>query len=217
METSTCFTPSARKAKDTKVACLTGRRLRYIVLPFLLVTFLVVFVKFNLGMNAQYNASHPFFPAQPCNYLSSEQKEQFYNLAYTVHEILDELGIGHWLIYGSVFGAYRRRGILPWDTDVDIALNGSGKFASMNFGEFLSAFKSKGLKVDLSRWTRSSLMKIASDDLFRIKIDLFAFYNYRGWMKRAGIETWIFALHYSNFHAFPARLIENHCHRFVSV
>ena len=171
-------------------------------------TFLVVFVKFNLGMNAQYNASHPFFPAQPCNYLSSEQKEQFYNLAYTVHGILDELGIGHWLLYGSIFGAYRRQGILPWDTDVDMALNGSGKFASMNFGEFLSAFKLKGLKVDLSRWTRSSLIKIASDDRFRIKIDLFAFYNYRGWMKRAGIETWIFALHYNNFHAFRARLIE---------
>jgi len=129
-------------------------------------------------------------------------------MAYTVHKILDDFGIEHWLMYGSVFGAVRVHGPLPWDNDVDIGFNGSGRFASMNFKEFLSAFESKGLKVYYKRWITSNVMKVYSDDLPHIKVDLFAMYDYNGWMKRAGLETWIFALNYNLHDTFPARLVK---------
>ena len=162
----------------------------------------------NLRNYGLYTGNHPFFAAQPCEYLDSEQKEQLLNMTYNVHKILDDFGIEHWLMYGSVFGAIRTKGPLPWDNDVDIGFNGSGTFASMDFKEFLSAFESKGLKVYYKRWFTSNVMKVYSDDLPHIKVDLFAMYNYRGWMKRAGLETWIFALNYNLHDTFPARLVE---------
>ena len=169
-----------------------------------LVTLYTIISTRNYG---PYTGNHPFLPAQNCEYLNSKDKDHLLNMTYTVHKILDELGIEHWLMYGSVFGAIRARGPLPWDDDVDIGFNGSGTFASMNFGDFVSAFESKKLKVYHRRWSTSNMMHVYSNDLPHIKVDLFAMYNYNGWMKRAGLETWIFPLHYNHRHKFPARLV----------
>ena len=111
-------------------------------------------------------------------------------------------------MYGSVFGAIRAKGPLAWDNDVDIGFNGSGTFTSMTLEEFIKPFKAKGLKVYHKRWITSNVMKVYRDGLPHIKVDLFALYNYRGWMKRAGLETWIFALNYILHDTFPARLVE---------
>ena len=184
-------------------------RCRYIIVTMIVLVILVsLYITVNKPNYGLYTGNHPFFAAQPCKYLDTKEKGQLLNMTYTVHKILDDFGIEHWLAYGSVFGAVRAQGPLPWDSDVDIGFNGSGKFASMNFGAFLSAFKSKGLKVNHQRWISSNLIKIYRDDQPHIKVDLFAFYNYRGWMKRAGLETWIMALNYNLRHAYPARLVE---------
>lgn len=195
-------------AADSTRHFISKCRCRYIVLTIFLVILVSLYTTMNLRNYGLYTGNHPFFPAQPCEYLDSKQKAQLLNMAYTVHNILDNFGIEHWLMYGSVFGAVRAHGPLPWDNDVDIGFNGSGTFASMDFTEFLSAFESKGLKVYHKRWFTSNVMKVYSDDLPHIKVDLFALYNYRGWMKRAGLETWIFALNYNLHDTFPARLVE---------
>ncbi|KAJ7354836.1 hypothetical protein OS493_029842 [Desmophyllum pertusum] len=127
-------------------------------------------------------------------------------MAYTVHKILDEFGIEHWLTHGSVFGAVREHGLLPWDNDVDFGFNGSGTFASMNFDEFLSPFEAKGLKVYHKRWITSNVMKVYSDKLPQMQVDLVAYYNYSGWMKRAGLETWILALNYNRYQTFSCTI-----------
>ena len=162
----------------------------------------------NMANYAAYAGNHPFRPTQPCGYLNEKEKYQLLDMTFTVHKILDEFSIEHWLMYGSVFGAIRVKGPLPWDDGVEIGFNGSGSFASMKFDEFLSAFKSKGLKVNFKRWLTSNVMKIYRNDLPHIKADLFAMYKYNRWMKRAGLETWIFPLHYNRRHTFPARLVE---------
>ncbi|KAJ7354834.1 DnaJ sub C member 10 [Desmophyllum pertusum] len=151
-------------------------------------------VDINLTNFGLYTGNHPFFPAQPCEYLSSKQKEQLLNMAYTVHKILDEF--------------VREHSLLPWDNDVDFGFNGSGTFASMNFDEFLSPFEAKGLKVYHKRWITSNVMKVYSDKLPQMQVDLVAYYNYSGWMKRAGLETWILALNYNRYQSFPARFVE---------
>ena len=162
----------------------------------------------NLRNYGLYTGNHPFFTAQPCQYLVDEQKEQLLDMADTVHKTLDGFGIEHWLMYGSVFGAIRAKGPLAWDNDVDIGFNGSGTFASMTFEEFIKPFKAKGLKVYHKRWITSNVMKVYKEAQPQIKVDLTAFYNYNGWMKRAGLETWILPLNYNRYQTFPARLVE---------
>ena len=169
---------------------------------------LFLYIKVNLKHYGLYTGNHPFFPPQPCKYLDEERKQQLINMAYTVHKILDDFGIEHWLMYGSVFGALRSQGPLSWDDDVDIGFRGSGVFASMTWDEFIKPFEAKGLKVWHKRWITSNVMKVYNDNLPHIKVDLFAMYNYRGWMKRAGLETWIFALNYNLHDTFPAQLVE---------
>lgn len=181
---------------------------RYIILSVVFIVLLVIYIELNLTNYGLYTGNHPLFSAQPCEYLNPKQKQQLLDMTYTVHKILDDFGIEHWLMYGSVFGAFRTQGPLPWDNDVDIGFNGTGVFASMTFDNFIKPFTAKGLKVYRKRWITSNVMKVYSDALPHIKVDLFALYNYRGWMKRAGLETWIFALNYNLHDTFPARLLD---------
>ncbi|KAJ7354837.1 hypothetical protein OS493_029843 [Desmophyllum pertusum] len=83
-----------------------------------------------------------------------------------------------------------------------------GTFASMTFDKFVSPFESKGLKVYHKRWITSNVMKVYSDKLPQMQVDLVAYYNYSGWMKRAGLETWVLALNYNRYQSFPARFVE---------
>ena len=196
---------------DSITACLPFSiryRCRYIVISLVFAILLVLYFTMNLTNYGLYTGNHPFFSAQPCEYVDDIEKEQLLDMAYTVHEILDCLGIEHWLMYGSVFGAVRVNGPLPWDDDVDIGFNGSGTFALMTFEEFIKPFKAKGLKVHHKRWITSNVMKVYKEAQSRIKVDLTAFYNYNGRMKRAGLETWILALNYNRYHSFPVRLVE---------
>lgn len=186
----------------------TKCRRRYIVLFVALTIFFLFYIFLNLRNYGLYTGNHPFFAAQPCEYLNEMERGQLLDMALEVHKILDGFGIEHWLMYGSVFGAVRAKGPLPWDNDVDIGFNGTGTFALMSFEEFTKPFKAKGLNVYHKRWITSNVMKVYRSDLPHVKVDLFAFYNYRGWMKRAGLETWIFALNYNLHDTFPARLVK---------
>ena len=114
--------------------------------------------------------------------------------------------IRHWLMYGSIWGAYRIGKPLPWDNDVDIGFDGEGRFANMTLSEFLIPFTAEGLKVS-NKWIQSGTIVIHKEGL-SLSVDLFAFYNHGGTMTRRGIEAWIFFLNYRMYHSFPARLVE---------
>ena len=177
------------------------------ILLYSMIVLVILYVTLSFRSYGSYTGRNPVQPAK-CKYFNSTEKEKFLKLTYRVHRVLEELDIDHWLMYGSVFGALRVNGPLPWDYDVDIGFNGSGKFTSMNLNEFSSAFESTGLKVNQESWISNKLLKITSDDLPYYKIDLFALYNYHGWIKRGGWESWLFVVHYKFYHTFPERLIE---------
>lgn len=137
---------------------------------------------------------------------SDLEMEQLLNLAYKVHKILEDMKIRHWLMYGSIWGALRIGKPLPWDNDVDLGFDGEGRFAEMTLPEFLAPFKAAGFKV-VNKWTQSGTIVIHKEGL-RLSLDLFAFYNHGGTMRRTGLESWFFPINYRTYHSFPAKLVE---------
>ena len=137
---------------------------------------------------------------------SELEMDQLLEITYKVHKILDNMKIKHWLMYGSIWGAHRIGKPLPWDNDVDIGFDGEGRFADMTLSEFLAPFMAAGLKVS-SKWMLKGAIVIHKEGL-RLSVDLFAFYNHGGTMRRRGIEAWLFPLNYRIYHSFPAWLVE---------
>lgn len=126
-------------------------------------------------------------------------------LTYDVHVILKDLGITHFLMYGSLWGALRLKRPLPWDDDVDLGMIEDGKFSSLSIKEFEGKFLEKGIRITDNLRQKSSY-KFERD---KGAVDLMIYYEYGDWMKRRGWEPWILSVHYNLHHTFPKHVIEN--------
>ena len=168
---------------------------------------IVVFVKINLITPGRYTGNKPWSPLPKCKN-SRQEIHQLVQLTYKVHTILENMAIDCWLMYGSIWGPLRGiEGPLPWDNDVDLAINGDGQFSQMTFEEFKALFIVLGLSVE-SRLGQSSLIVITEEDSQWPSLDLFVFYDKNGMMTRPGLESWLMPINYKLYHTFPSRLVE---------
>lgn len=149
----------------------------------------------------------PWNPVRRCSN-SRHDLQQLVDLAYDVHQVLTKLNIDHWLMYGSIFGAMRMEGPLPWDNDVDIGFSGDcASFASFeSIDNFLIPFKDAGLIVT-NKWTQSGTIVFSRPNQ-TLTVDLFALYEHNGWKKRRGLESWLFFVNYNYHHTFPSWVVE---------
>ena len=53
---------------------------------------------------------------------SARMQRQLYDLARTVDEVLTLHGIPYWIESGTLLGAVRHHGLVPWDDDIDIVV-----------------------------------------------------------------------------------------------
>ena len=67
-----------------------------------------------------------------------EISTKLYEILEDVDKMLNEASITYWLAYGSLLGAIRHGGIIPWDDDVDLAF----------FEEDIVALKQLGAKLE---------------------------------------------------------------------
>lgn len=105
-------------------------------------------------------------------------------------------------------GATKRyRGPLPWDDDVDLAINGEGPFSQIAFEEFQALFTVRGLSVESRLW-QSSLMVISEKGQSWPTLDLFVYYDYNGIMGRPGVESKLMPINYRLYHSFPSSLVQ---------
>lgn len=56
--------------------------------------------------------------------LTGERAHRAMRMLRHVTDILDGTGVGYWLESGTLLGIVRERRLLPWDTDMDIAIRG---------------------------------------------------------------------------------------------
>ena len=175
---------------------------RKILVLVTLVTFTVAgYCYVNLNYYGQYTGY------QPCRNLTKPQMDQLLHFSYNVHQLLDELGLEHWLMHGSLLGALRVHAPLAWDKNIDIGLDGDGKLKELDKTKFFEKLKSVGATKIIDNWSRDGLIKIYNENS-EFSVDLMIFHRLEKWMKRPGWASRLFYLHCDNFHKFPTKLVE---------
>lgn len=81
----------------------------------------------------------PFF-----KFTSSERMLGNYQLMKDVHELFEQAGIIYWIECGTLLGAVRHQGIIPWDNDLDIEIDISQE---ANFLQLRDSLKKLGYSV----------------------------------------------------------------------
>ena len=183
-------------------------RRRGVVRNLVVLSVLVVWLKINFQTPGRYTGHKPWGPSPRCKNSDADIR-RLVNLAYKVHLILENMGIDCWLMYGSIWGPLRGfEGPLPWDDDIDIGINGDGKFNQIEFEEFKIPFTVLGLSVE-NRLRQSSIIIINEEHAHSWpSLDLFVFFDVNGIMKRPGLESWLTPIHFYLYHSFPSKLVK---------
>lgn len=93
---------------------------------------------------------------------------QLYQLMKDVHEVLISKNIQYWVMGGTLLGAIRHNGIIPWDDDLDICID---KKQEADFISLKPIFKQ--LKCNVSQGTFG--YKISQKDSYLPFIDVFLY------------------------------------------
>lgn len=121
--------------------------------------------------------------------LKKAQKVMF-NILYQVHKICDKYKINYWLESGTLLGAVRHGGFIPWDDDVDIGMlrEDYERFLQVAKNELPLNFEVKAYQLDENigyNWAKvmdknSILIEKheLADSIGGIYIDIFPYDNY---------------------------------------
>ncbi|KNC86844.1 hypothetical protein SARC_01037 [Sphaeroforma arctica JP610] len=144
---------------------------------------------------------------QPCH-TRIEKLRGLVDLGERISAAFFDLGINVFLDYGSLLGAMRYNGPLPWDRDIDV-------------GILLNQMEDKGVRIDmvLLSFSQHGLTEFYYDywgGFFRADGDyaaaadvmLWKDYFDTGYLKRCGWEAFVAPVAYSLFHNFPKKMVE---------
>ena len=108
-----------------------------------------------------------------------------------------------WSFLFSLWGGHRVGNPLPWDTDIDIGLL-HDEVAKINQDELFKAFNQKNILIYYRMWLGSYYIERSN-----ARGDLMVFHKtMSNEMWRTGLEPYVFYLHHSWYHKFPAELLK---------
>lgn len=145
-------------------------------------------------------------PKSPLDFfLPLDKQEELYDVLYDAAAVLEEHGVTFWAMEGTLLGAIRHKGLIPWDDDVDIGITAGHRQKLANIPD--SAWKKHNLQL-ARHWLGFKIFrrdgKHVPDTLdwpyLYPFVDVFILQNDKGeWRfvhdpaewKRRGVESWI--------------------------
>ena len=180
------------------------RRRKISVLTTYFLIQLVFLIKLNVDTHNTHELDSAQSPVFPCQRTPKEAKA-LRELFYDVREALNELKVRYFLMYGSIWGAYRSRGPLPWDYDIDLGVYGDETFSNIPRETFAKAFQKRGIRVN-DKMHQASVFYLSRGKFAQVDLDVF--FNYNGWMQRTGWVSWVLYYNYKSYHTFPASMLQ---------
>ena len=93
-----------------------------------------------------------------------------YQTMKDVHDVMEVTGIKYWADYGTLLGACRHKGIIPWDDDCDITV--SAQDSSLFMQKAVPLLQKLGYKIQreskfmIKVSSTSSMIKLKPDELY---------------------------------------------------
>ena len=108
-------------------------------------------------------------------YGTYERQEKLLEMLKKTHNFLTENGISYSLCGGTLLGAIREGGFIPWDDDVDIMMDRANYDKMLRI--FSTEYKEDSLELKRILWIHRIQEVGASDGLSEPTIDVFAMDN----------------------------------------
>ena len=198
----------ASKGYASRRRRVSSQLLRYskVLIAAGLVLAIVIYYRSNVRGLRWYQWPYKFsdkFVSMPCP-RPRAQLQAIENLVHIAHEVFTSLGIVYSLSYGTLFGALRYGGPVPWDADADLIIlkNTIDKYS---LPELQKAFSKSGVKI---QWFGYGGFYLLSKNNATCDCFLFSDFYGSGWLHRVGWESYIFFINYRWHHMFPAALLE---------
>ena len=127
-----------------------------------------------LYLNFVINSTCDITKCKPAKGLLREAQLVRFRCLKLVTKILEKNGVKTWLEYGTLIGAYRHKGFIPWDDDIDIGILKKDYYKAKEIlnkafqgTEFVAQIGGKG--------TASSVLKVRDKTTKFCYIDIFPF------------------------------------------